>query len=123
MANSSPLLTGLRRGLSLRCPACGQGRLFSRFLKVNPHCPACGSDNANYPADDAPPYITLMLVGHIVVPLAFVMDQGWAPPLWLMMAFWLPLTTALTLTILPFAKGAVIGIAWATGVTRDAVRQ
>jgi uncharacterized protein (DUF983 family) len=30
------------RGLRGRCPNCGQGRMFGRFLKVADRCPACG---------------------------------------------------------------------------------
>lgn len=32
----------LLRGLWLRCPVCGQGKLFQRPFKMNEHCPHCG---------------------------------------------------------------------------------
>lgn len=32
----------LIRGLFLRCPVCGQGKLFSRGFKMNRQCPVCG---------------------------------------------------------------------------------
>ncbi|MBP0495127.1 DUF983 domain-containing protein [Pararoseomonas indoligenes] len=122
MSEPSRISTGLRRGLGLRCPHCGEGRLFRRFLTVSA-CEACGSDNTRYPADDAPPYLTLFLVGHFVVPFVFWMDKAWSPALWVMFAIWLPLITAITLATLPFMKGAVVGIAWANGVTRETARQ
>ncbi|GCE05875.1 DUF983 domain-containing protein [Dictyobacter aurantiacus] len=31
----------LMRGLLLRCPVCGQGKLFSGIYKMNEHCPVC----------------------------------------------------------------------------------
>lgn len=31
----------LMRGLFLRCPVCGQGKLFSGIYKMNEHCPVC----------------------------------------------------------------------------------
>lgn len=122
MAEKSKIALGVRRGLRLRCPECGEGRLFSSFLKVT-GCEACGSDNAVYPSDDAPPYLTLLLVGHFIVPFAFWMDKAWAPPLWVMFAIWLPLIAIVTLATLPYMKGAVVGFAWATGVTRATARQ
>ena len=32
----------LRHALRLRCPACGQGKLFRNFLMMNDPCPECG---------------------------------------------------------------------------------
>ena len=32
----------LRRALLLRCPLCGQGRLFRNWLAMHKHCPHCG---------------------------------------------------------------------------------
>lgn len=34
--------TILIRGLRRRCPWCGQGELFSRWLKIRERCPRCG---------------------------------------------------------------------------------
>ncbi len=35
------LTTLLMRGLLLRCPVCGRGKLFSGLLKMNKQCPYC----------------------------------------------------------------------------------
>ena len=43
------------RGMRLRCPHCGEGRMFRAYLKVNDHCPVCGEDLSHHRADDAPP--------------------------------------------------------------------
>ena len=32
------------RGLRLRCPVCGQGRLFRGFFAMEDRCPSCGLD-------------------------------------------------------------------------------
>jgi len=34
--------TAVRRGLSRRCPRCGEGRLFRRWISAYPRCSACG---------------------------------------------------------------------------------
>lgn len=104
---------GLRRGLRLRCPACGDGPLFARYLKLHPRCERCGLQLDEFRADDAPPYFTILLVGHIVVPGMLVLEQMQHPPSWVQMALWVPLTLVLTLLVLPRMKGAVIGFQWA----------
>jgi uncharacterized protein (DUF983 family) len=119
----SRIAVGVRRGLGLRCPQCGEGRLFARFLKVRERCEACGQDNMIYPSDDAPPYLTLFLVGHLILPFMFWLDRAWEPAVWVQLAIWLPLITIVTLATLPYMKGAVVGFAWATGVTRESARQ
>jgi len=125
MANHEPskIGLGLRRGLGLRCPECGQGRLFKRFLKVADSCEACGTDNTRYPSDDAPPYLTIVIVGHVILPLAVLSYEAWLPFMWLNLGIWIFLAVAMTLAMLPFVKGAVVGFAWATGVTRETARQ
>ena len=117
--SESPIWTGLRRGLGLHCPECGRGSLFSGMLRVRAHCPVCGADNTIYPADDMPPYLTILVVGHVVVPLFMWMDRAMLPPVWVQLAVWLPLTAAMCLLLLPRMKGAVVGACWALAVRRD----
>jgi uncharacterized protein (DUF983 family) len=123
MSDPSKISSGVRRGLSLRRPQCGEERLFSGFLKVSESCETCGGDNTVYPSDDAPPYLTLFLVGHLIVPFVFWMHKAREQALWVMFAIWLPLIGGLTLAMLPYMKGATVGFAWATGVTRETARQ
>ena len=104
------------RGLGKRCPACGKGRLFSGYLSVTPACPECGLELHHQRADDAPPYLTIFIVGHIVVPLMLLVEKLWHPDLWIHFALWLPLTLGLSLWLLPRVKGAVIGLQWAFGM-------
>ncbi|MGZ8370708.1 MAG: DUF983 domain-containing protein [Caulobacteraceae bacterium] len=117
------LRTGLSRGARGRCPNCGRGPLLRAYLKVKPTCDACGHELGRYPADDAPPYFTILLVGHLIIApmLAFPFILTW--PTWLLLATLLPALTALTLFFLPIVKGAVIGVLWAIAqphtVTRD----
>ena len=68
-------------------------------------------------ADDLPPYLTIFLVGHIVVPLALIAEQNWAWSVTKHMTIWLPLTLTLLLTFLPLLKGLSIGLMWRLGIT------
>ena len=110
--------TGLKRGFALRCPNCGKGRLFSGYLKVLSPCEVCGNDNTIYPSDDFPPYLTIFVAGHVVVGLFLWTDSAYALPLLLDAVIWVPFTAVVCLGLLPFMKGATIGLCWATKVVR-----
>jgi uncharacterized protein (DUF983 family) len=101
------------RGFRLRCPNCGEGALFRSYLKVNDACPSCGTELHHHRADDAPPYFTILIVGHVVVGGVLALERMVAPPGWVQAALWLPLTLILTLLLLSRVKGALIGLQWA----------
>jgi uncharacterized protein (DUF983 family) len=105
------LWLALRRGFVGRCPNCGVGGLFRAYLKVNPVCPMCGEELHHQRADDAPPYFTILVVGHIVG--AGIVASDDALPIWVHMLIWPALTVALCLALLPRFKGALIGLQWA----------
>lgn len=108
-----PVFGALWRGLQMHCPACGRGALFRGYLKVSPSCEGCGEALHHQRADDAPPYVTIVIVGHIVIPLVLLTERQWAPPVLMHWLLWLPLTLLLTLLILPRVKGALIALQWA----------
>jgi uncharacterized protein (DUF983 family) len=114
-----PFRRSVFRGVKHRCPACGQGKLYRAYLKVNDTCPICETDLAQYPADDGPAYLTILIVGHLIVaPLLFfpiVWRSDWRLSLPLIL---IPLTT-LVLLLLPRVKGGWIGLMYALGVKRD----
>jgi uncharacterized protein (DUF983 family) len=108
-----PLWPALQRGFACTCPACGRGRLFGRFLKVEPACQACGTELHHQRADDAPPYFTMFIVGHVIIALVLVVERKYAPAVSVHLALWLPLTLALSLWLLPRIKGALVAQQWA----------
>jgi uncharacterized protein (DUF983 family) len=105
------------RGALCRCPCCGSGRLFAGYLAIRPRCEACGVPLGRVRADDAPPYFTIFLVGHIVVPLMLLAERDSAPDLWVMAAVFLPLTLLLCLLFLRPVKGATVGLMLAFGMS------
>ena len=104
----------IRRGLMGRCPACGRGPLFRAYLKLNRTCSVCGEDLSHARADDAPAYLTMLVVCHLVGGGALFWAEQWphAPLMWTAL-FWLAVTLVLSLLILPRMKGAVVGHQWA----------
>ena len=113
-------LTVVGRGLRNRCPNCGEGRVFAGFLRVVPECEVCHAPLGMLRADDAPPYIVIFLVGHLLVPPVFWVERTYEPPMWLHMVVWLPLfAVACTLLLRP-VKGGVVGWMWRLGFGRPA---
>ncbi|MDD7910695.1 MULTISPECIES: DUF983 domain-containing protein [Pseudovibrio] len=105
--------SAMAKGGLLKCPSCGNGKMFESFLKVKQSCDACGEELHHHRADDAPPYFTIFIVGHIVVALCLAVEMAFFPPLWLHMALWLPLTVVMSLAMLPPIKGSLVGLQWA----------
>lgn len=106
-------MRAIRRGFLGRCPHCGTGRLFRGYVKVVDACEDCGEDLHHQRADDFPPYLTIFIVGHIVVPAMYLVERSWRPELWVHAALWLPLTLILSLALLRPLKGATVGLQWA----------
>ena len=105
--------TSIKRGFRGRCPRCGEGKLFRAFLKVDNNCSVCGLDFTPHRADDLPAYLVIVIVGHIVVPTALIIETDYSPPVWLQLSIYLPLTLILSLALLQPVKGAVVGMQWA----------
>ncbi len=105
--------TALKRGWQQKCPACAKGAMYRRYLKVNDACPVCGEELHHQRADDAPPYFTMFITGHVVVGGILAMEQSFAPPTWVHLAIWLPILVVMSLWLLPRIKGALIGYQWA----------
>ncbi|MEJ0094393.1 MAG: DUF983 domain-containing protein [Methylocella sp.] len=104
----------IRRGFMCRCPACGEGKIFGRYLKVNAACPHCGEELHHHRADDAPPYLTIFVVGHIIGSMMLLAEEFWPDaPIWLHALIWPTLTLMLSLWFLPRMKGALIAHQWA----------
>ncbi|MGJ8610459.1 MAG: DUF983 domain-containing protein [Octadecabacter sp.] len=102
------MLCGFRR----RCPNCGEGALFTGYLKVADHCAVCSEDFTPQRADDGPAYLTILIVGHVMAVLMhFIWSQFRPDPL----VFATVLTivcVALSLYLLPRLKGVIVAIQW-----------
>lgn len=102
------------RGALGRCPHCGKGRLFRSYLKPVDACSDCGEALGHIRADDGPAWLTIMVVGHVVVFAALGVEAERTWPDWVSMTLWPALALILSLAVLPCAKGIFIGALWAT---------
>lgn len=111
-ARRAPVFRTLQRGLRLRCPACGERGLFRAYLKLNQSCPMCGADFSRSETADVAPYVTVMLIGMLVMPatLLLVLHAGASADMLLMPS--LVLALLLTLVLLPRVKGALAALLW-----------
>lgn len=101
------------RALRGRCPCCGEGKLFRSYLKQVDNCSACGESFGQIRADDAAPWATIILVGHVFLPFAFMVDVDFLPT-WFVMVMWSTLFALISLAVLPRAKALFIAILWQT---------
>jgi len=107
------------RGFRQTCPRCGQTRLFAKFLKTTDQCGVCTQELGHIRADDFPPYLTMVIVGHIIVPLILLAERELQPSITLHLMVWLPATVILAFWFLPRLKGAIIGLMLHLGLRGD----
>lgn len=101
------------RGLRCRCPNCGEGAMFKSYLRTVENCSVCNEELSHHRADDLPAYLTVVVVGHVVVAAFMAVETVGNLALWQHLAIWIPLTVLLTLLLLNPVKGAVVGLQWA----------
>ena len=94
------------KGTEHSCPACGKGHMFGKYLKVAESCDVCGEELHHHRADDAPPYFTILIVGHFIVAGVMMVEEYFHPDYWIHILMWFPLTIGLSLWLLPRIKGA-----------------
>jgi uncharacterized protein (DUF983 family) len=93
-----------------RCPRCGEGRLFTGVLTVRPSCPACGLDLSAQDAGDGPAVFVVLILGAVVVGLAFWVEIKFAPPLWVHLVLWTPLIIGGAIAMLRILKAWLIAM-------------
>jgi len=116
LSRAAQIREAMTRGFRGRCPHCGEGKMFRKYLKVADTCPVCGEELFHHRADDFPAYIVIVLVGHIVVPLVLMVETEWAPPTWVHMVIWPTIVAVLTLGLLQPVKGAIVALQWVLGM-------
>lgn len=76
----------------------------------------CGLDYSGQNSGDGSAFFIIMIVGFIVVGLALALEVSFAPPVWLHMVLWLPLSLILALAMMRPAKGILIALQYSYGV-------
>ncbi len=103
----------LQRGFRRKCPNCGSGPLMRSYLKVNDTCPVCREELYHHRADDGPAYLTILIVGHIMIPLLHLYFVWYRPEPLVLFTIFAVGSVGLSLYLLPRFKGAVVAFQWA----------
>jgi uncharacterized protein (DUF983 family) len=84
-------------------------------------CPSCHAEFGRVRADDAAPWLTIIVIGHIFLPLVFFLNLDRLIAFWASVAVYAGFLSLLALAVLPRAKGLFIAILW--GPARRAPRR
>jgi uncharacterized protein (DUF983 family) len=106
------------RGIMGRCPSCGAAPIFDGYLKVHERCLNCAAPLGDMPSDDAPPYIAMLIVLHVLALFVVFFYKGGYHPGILMSGVLLAMLALISMVALRMAKGAVIGIMLKLGMKR-----
>ena len=93
-----PPLSPLKTGIRGRCPRCGEGHLFSGFLKLAPRCEVCGLDYSFADPADGPAFFVICFACIPAVILALWIEVAFQAPYWVHLFTTLPF---LLLTCIP----------------------
>lgn len=92
-----------------RCPVCRKGRLFRPWsVAVVPACAECGAKLGEHDVGDGASVFLIFLLGFTLVPLAWVFELAFAPPLWVHAVLWGAVALGLIALILPAVKAFII---------------
>jgi uncharacterized protein (DUF983 family) len=96
-----------------RCPNCGDGPLFSGFLRVAQRCAKCGFDLTRADSGDGPAVFVIFIAGFIAAFGVLFTEIAYRPPLWVEAVIWLPVAVAICLALLRPLKGLMIAAQFA----------
>ena len=98
----------LNRGFKKKCPNCGQTPIFSKYIKTFEKCKKCAIVFTEFRSDDGPAYCTILIVGHIIIPIILLVEKNFQPKIIFQITLWPILTAFLCLWLLPRVKGAFL---------------
>mgnify|MGYP000459529877 CR=1 FL=1 len=107
----------LWRGMKLRCPRCGDGKLFRAFLKPVDHCFVCGQRWGHVRADLAPAWAAMTISAHFTVAIWHFLFWGRDILTWQLTIYLCGIAAVIALLALPSMKGLFMAIIWAKGTT------
>jgi len=112
MSDSQPATLSqiIIRGLTCRCPNCGNGKLFSGYIRLAPRCESCGLDYAFSDSGDGPAVFIILIAGFVVVAAALIVEVKYQPPFWVHAVLWIPLVALVTLVPLRSMKSLLIAL-------------
>ncbi len=108
MTKNTPILNGIK----LRCGACGEGKLFYGFLKLNSKCPSCARDMSSADTADGPAFFVGFGVLILLAPFLFLLPMSPLPLVWKVISILIlcGVLIGLCLALLPIAKAILLNL-------------
>ena len=103
----------LLHGMKLRCPRCGDGKLFRAYLTPVEQCSDCGQKWSHVRADLAPAWAAMTLSAQLTVLIWHFFFWGSDMPDWQLITYLCLIATVICLISLPPMKGLFMAIIWA----------
>lgn len=107
---AAPSIPVLHAALTCRCPRCGKGRLFRNLLEVRERCEVCGLDLRAHDVGDGASVGVILVLGAVIVILAFWVEFHFSPPLWVHAVLWPLVTVPLAILLMRPAKAALVAL-------------
>lgn len=105
-AEVAPVQVALR-GL---CPRCGAPTLFAGWARFADSCKACGLDFSTFNVGDGPAAFLTLILGAIIVAAAITLELTVAPPIWVHLLIWIPVTAIAVVGALRISKAALLAL-------------
>ncbi len=99
------IISAALRGL---CPRCGAPTLFAAPAAISAQCAECGLELRAYERGSRWAGVLTLLIAAALVGLALAVDALLAPPLWLQMALWTPITVGGVIFVLRVYKTTLL---------------
>ncbi len=78
------------------------------MVKFADRCTVCGLDLTQFNVGDGPAAFLTLILGAVIVVLAITLELTVAPPLWVHMLIWIPVTALGVIGLLRIAKAALL---------------
>lgn len=79
-------------------------------MAIAPACSECGQDFSHADSGDGPAIFVMLIAGFIVIGSMLVIDTLYEPPIWLLMAIFLPLAVVLNIGMIRPFKGVLVAL-------------
>lgn len=108
-----PAWPAIRKAMAHRCPNCGKGALYEKYLKLRSECAECGEDLSHARADDGPAYLSILVTAKVMGTAQLMAYEAWQPPALVMAGTFGVGVVVMALALLPRFKGLIVGVQWA----------
>lgn len=104
------LTQDLLQACKKRCPVCQTGRLFSFGLTVIDECEHCHAKLGDNDMGDGATVFMIFLLGFSLIPLGWVAELLWSPPMWAQVLVTGIISIIAIFTISPIIKAYIMAL-------------